>query len=148
MDLVELLFKPQGRIARLPYFLSSIAILVVFAVIIVIAFVFTAGALYAGFAAMGLIGIALFFGVVCALFYVSTVLTIKRLHDMGLIGWHAAWIMGASLVGSSLNRPHGDPSLFGLLCSLVSFGATLWLLFKPGDDFSNEYGPAPSSISI
>ena len=119
------LFSFRGRVARLRYFLQSLAIIgVLFVVIACIAAVphllaaervlEHEGVVLAGIAAM----IIAYVVAMVLLVFVS----IKRLHDLDLSGWF----------------------YLVMLIPLISFLFSLYMLFAPGTDGPNRYGPVPS----
>jgi uncharacterized membrane protein YhaH (DUF805 family) len=151
MNPFTLAFVPGGRVGRLNYFLVHLGMMVVSMVVLVFMAVFMGfsfaiasggGAENAGAAGMMLTLLAMF--VLYVVYqYAAVVLMTKRLHDMGLSGWHAAWIYGLGLVcGAFLSVDNLMFSVMGLLLALVSFGVWLWLQFTPGEASVNEYGYA------
>jgi uncharacterized membrane protein YhaH (DUF805 family) len=111
------LFTMQGRITRKQYILTSLA---VSAVAFVVAFVIGFASGMAGMSeeASGSIGTAVSF----AAAFVQAFLVVRRLHDIGKPGWHY-WL---------------------LLVPLYNIYLGLVILFTPGTQGSNEYGPDPS----
>jgi uncharacterized membrane protein YhaH (DUF805 family) len=109
------LFSLQGRIGRQQYFLTTLAVVVV---TYFIAFVigFAAGITGAGEEVATVFGFLI--GVAGAV--VQAFLVVKRLHDLGKPGWHY-WLFFVPL--------------YNIYLGLV-------LLFTPGENGSNEYGPA------
>jgi uncharacterized membrane protein YhaH (DUF805 family) len=69
-------------------------------------------------------------------------LTVKRLHDLDMSGWHYLWMgLLPALVNGVGRGMHSLPiTIAGVVLSLV-FG--LFLLFWPGTDGSNAYGYRP-----
>ena len=67
-------------------------------------------------------------------------LTVKRLHDMGHDGLHAAWIFVSGVVGAVV----GELSVeVALICAIASVSGGLWLMFAASEPRGNRYGPAP-----
>jgi uncharacterized membrane protein YhaH (DUF805 family) len=142
MDPIELMTSPRGRLSRLPYFIAGLVLSVAVFLLAGGVMVLSVGALFTGMAAFGLFGMLMIFAVILGAGYCSVVLMIKRLHDMGLPGWHSAWIMLLFAI-AQFGDPD-DPSILAALASLGALGATLWLLFRRGEPYANQYGPAPS----
>lgn len=132
----------RGRVARLPYFGYSLAIFSLVLVLIggggTVIYYGRTGSDPMGAWVVG--GVLIVFGVVLG-WWIHFALLIKRLHDIGLPGTHAIWIILLSFAGSAVFRP--TPAV-GILLWLTSFGVGLWLLFQPGTPGPNRYG-APSS---
>jgi uncharacterized membrane protein YhaH (DUF805 family) len=117
------LFSFRGRVARLRYFLQSLAIMGALLVAIAgIAAILLATEHFTGSDAVFVAGIV---GMIIA-YVVAMVLlvfvSIKRLHDLDLSGWF----------------------YLVMLIPLVSFLFSLYMLFAPGTDGPNRYGPVPS----
>ena len=117
------LFSFRGRLGRLAHFLQSIAIMgVLLAAIAGIASTLLATEHFIGSDAVFVLGIV---GMIIA-YVVAIVLlvfvSIKRLHDLDLSGWF----------------------YLVMLIPLASFLFALYMLFAPGTDGPNRYGPAPS----
>ena len=66
--------------------------------------------------------------------------TARRLHDLGLSGWHVLWLVGLS-GGAVYFDDHHPPTAYGLSAGLAVFG--LGLLFMPGETNENAHGPPP-----
>ena len=114
-DLVWLFFGLTGRIARQSYIFGEIFLLVcIFFVTWQIALAEDNEALLA------LWGIA-FISVGTVLLWCAIALTVKRLHDIGLPGILAVC----------------------LLIPVIQWLALAFLMVKPGDPRSNDYGPPP-----
>ncbi len=123
VDIFKIYFSSEGRIARLPYFLYSLGIGVVSAIILV------------GSSALEkhsvpepnqtdlllLIVAILAFVIFIAMVVAGFILVIKRLHDLD----HSGWL---SLIG---------------LVPLVNLIFGLYLLFAKGTPGSNRFGNAP-----
>ena len=68
--------------------------------------------------------------------YISICITVRRLHDMDLSGWHYLWMVGASVAGSALQPAYSE---IGMLCSiavLIGYGV---LCCVPGTAHANKY---------
>jgi uncharacterized membrane protein YhaH (DUF805 family) len=130
---MEHLFSAQGRVARLELLV---------------------GYLWLGFfvGSIGFVGVASIiqggagstFGpiwVVVAIVLLSwggIVLTIKRLHDIGLSGVHSIWMWLINIAAGALAV---ISPVLSILFSLATLGVTLWLFFAPSQPSANEYGP-------
>ncbi|MCC7347481.1 MAG: DUF805 domain-containing protein [Variibacter sp.] len=123
MHLIEAYLSFEGRLARIPFFVRSMYLGIVFGVLLVPSvMLISAGGLlwYAGVALIG-------FMIVLVL--VSQVsLIVRRLHDMGLSGYHAIWIGAAEVLTTALSYGNDMAVLMSLPFLLVS----LWLVFWPG----------------
>jgi uncharacterized membrane protein YhaH (DUF805 family) len=120
----------DGRLARLPYFIRSIhvslaAIVVFFAAVAL----FANGSPIAWWGGMALVVIAAAILTVCSLS-----LIVRRLHDIGLSGYHAIWIVAAELGGQALSAA---PAPLQPL-ALASLAVLLWLQFYPGKTAENS----------
>jgi len=134
-DLLERYFSFRGRLARLPFFIRCIYVNIAAMIPLVVGLaLFTNGGRlwwWAGFAAV-LISFAML-GVGLASAFV------RRLHDLGLSGYHAIWIGAAEAVWTALtNAP-----LHAVLMGLPLFAIDLWLTFWPGNAGANRFGDAP-----
>lgn len=131
-------FSFTGRLSRLPFF--GLGILNMIVVIAVTA----AGAALAlsqhQDPASQVFGIVLIAAVWIAGFWAGLAVTIKRLHDMGLVGTHAIWIYLLGGLGGGLVR---DAPAAATVVYVIAFGVWLWLVFQPGTDGPNRYGPEP-----
>ena len=70
---------------------------------------------------------------------VGLVLTVRRLHDLNMSGWHYAWMVAlpALLFGFAFGMHSRDLHAFGVGTELVIW---LWVAFWPGTDGMNRYG--------
>ena len=147
MNPFALVFVPGGRIARLPYFLCGLAVVTVFAIVLGVLLVTSIAALWPnGSASSQSVVLALLFFLIAAValggyVYAIVNLMVKRLHDMGMSGFHVVWIMALNFVTSWFNymdSPTG--AVIHGIGILASFGIALWLLFTPGEPHVNDYG--------
>ena len=146
------LFGFRGRMARLPYFGYGLLFLGLCVFLILV---------WVGLIATGVVGLiilgSILMWVVCG--WMGLALTIKRLHDLGLSGYHMIWIFGLSVVAGQLGSPTSSEAIgilsglssgtIGILSSLASLASlivTLWLLFAPGQPRTNGYGPPPGTL--
>jgi uncharacterized membrane protein YhaH (DUF805 family) len=56
---------------------------------------------------------------------------IRRLHDIGLSGWHMLWIVGVNLAANAINNSTDSVGMAALL-SLMAIAPYLWLTFYEG----------------
>ena len=137
MNLGELFFSWHGGIARMRYFLASLTLAaasILLAVLITAIIAVVAVGTNSAELPVSNLHTALVLLPSCGLFlYSGTVLMIKRLHDIGLSGFHVLWIYGLGIMGSAFNNP-SDGALFivGFILSIVQLFAGLWLLLMPG----------------
>jgi uncharacterized membrane protein YhaH (DUF805 family) len=69
----------------------------------------------------------------------SIALTVRRLHDLNLSGYHAIWVVAADAASEVLSYGSTKAILFGL--PLAAIG--LWLMFSPGGKQTNRFGAVP-----
>jgi len=134
------LFGFTGRIGRAAYFGYSLLIWLFVAIAVGIAVALMSSGKVAPPAVFATVIIGI--GSVVALVWANFALLIKRLHDLGLAGTNAIWIVLLS-VGASATSIHAP--LASILFGLASLGVELWLLFAPGQPAPNRFGPAPGS---
>src|SRR5262245_431407 len=135
MPTSQLLFSFNGRLNRLPYWLTSIAILVL--TIVLVAVLFTIMDL----------GVRLFviLGVLyIPLLWIAFSLAAKRLHDRDKSAW---WLLVFYVLPSSLSNL-GDPaSGVGILLLLAGAALSIWALVElgclRGTVGPNRFGPDP-----
>ncbi|HSN18207.1 MAG TPA: DUF805 domain-containing protein [Gammaproteobacteria bacterium] len=128
-------FDYSSRIGRLRYFAYGMGVF-----LLILPALILAGVVWA-FKMPFLAGLLL---VACYVFMIvmGIVFGIRRLHDLGWTGW---WMLisGVSLVCSLLNLAG---ALHGAVVAIVSLGAFilyLVLLFAPGTQGDNKFGPPP-----
>jgi uncharacterized membrane protein YhaH (DUF805 family) len=139
MPFTEAMFVFNGRVARLPYFGYSV-------LVTVLVFVLIFGGML-GFNSGGagpLLGGALFLAGIVGGVWSSLALMVKRLHDLGLSGGNAVWIVGLNVVGSMAGQASDG---LAIAFDLAAAGVGLWLLFARGQPHVNEYGPAPGLLT-
>jgi uncharacterized membrane protein YhaH (DUF805 family) len=66
-------------------------------------------------------------------------LAVRRLHDLGLSGYHAIWVEAADFGATVLS--YGPPRM--LLLALPLAAINLWLLLWPGNAEANRFGAVP-----
>ena len=87
----------------------------------------------------------MFMGLATLAYIYGTVnLAAKRLHDLGMSGWHLAWIYAVSFFGTMMGMTQSTfGSIVYLITLLVSAGIGFWLLLMPGQDHDNQFGLVP-----
>jgi uncharacterized membrane protein YhaH (DUF805 family) len=128
-------FSFDGRLARLRFFARNFALGVGPGVLFIASLPLFATDTQLGFWAGVLVVIAGF-----AVFAVGVAsLTVRRLHDLGLSGYHAIWAVAAQ--AGLVVLPYAPPakSLFALPLA----AAWLWVSFWPGSRTANRFGDVP-----
>ncbi|MCW2241618.1 DUF805 domain-containing protein [Azospirillum canadense] len=144
MPLKQILFRFDGRLARLPYFLYYH-----------LAGIIAGGAMLAGmlpaFLLSNLVDSPEVIGVVAVIgafpgivlnFWMLAAIVVKRLHDLNRCGWHLLWMCALAFAGGLLLEV--APAL-GTIATIVATFAFLWLLFAPGNRTDNGYGSPPGT---
>jgi uncharacterized membrane protein YhaH (DUF805 family) len=124
----------EGRLARLPFFGRGVFLGVVAAALGMASTPF--------FSREGLwwwLGILIVAAALILLFVGGVSLTIRRLHDLGLSGYHAIWVSAAQTISVPLS--YGPPEV--MLAGLPLAAVGLWLLFWPGKRGPNRFGEKP-----
>ena len=123
-DWVELFFSSAGRLARGPFLLAALVLIVILA-------------LYEAVTGPTLTLLTgwLFYPL---MLFVSACVLSKRLHDRGRSGWWAAIILLA--VVGVWPMPH---DFFDFLFSVIILWAVVELGVLPGEQGSNRFGPNP-----
>jgi uncharacterized membrane protein YhaH (DUF805 family) len=133
LPLLQRYLSFDGRLARLPFFIRgvylSIAVIVVFVVAIPL---FAAGGIWWWLGMLAVVAALVLEGVG------EASLIVRRLHDLGLSGYHAIWV-GAAEAGW-LVLSYGPPRVIFLGLPLAAI--CLWLLFWPGNRDANRFGEA------
>jgi uncharacterized membrane protein YhaH (DUF805 family) len=135
-SLVERYLSFRGRLARLPFFIRGLYLGIAAAVVFAASLpLFSNGArvwwwagLIVAMVALALLGVG------------SVSLIVRRLHDVGLAGYHAIWV-GAAEAGW-LALSYAPPAVLLLGLSLAAIG--LWLAFWPGNAGDNRFGVSPA----
>src|SRR6476661_5272414 len=96
---VERYFSFEGRLPRLPFFIRNIYLSIAAGVLIIASIpLFSNGA-----AILWWLGIALL-AVTMVAFAVSFItLMVRRLHDLGLSGYHAIWVGATQIISTALS---------------------------------------------
>src|SRR5262245_61613481 len=101
MPISQILFSFRGRLNRQPFWLTTLAMVVIAVILILIVFMIAGGAILTGdLSALG--GAALLLVIIyIPLLWVSLAIGIKRLHDRNKSGWWIVlfWIVPAVLQG-------------------------------------------------
>ena len=131
----ERFFSLSGRLARLPFFLRGIQVAIVAVVIFFASLpLFMNGSRGLWWAGIAVVAVAI------AMLGVSTVsLTVRRLHDLGLSGYHAIWVIAADVAAEVLSYGSSRALLFSL--PLAAIG--LWLIVWPGNKAADRFGAVP-----
>lgn len=134
MSFTHKVFDFDGRIGRVTYLLYTILDWLVTAALIIV------GLMLTGLGLSRLPGILLVVAAMVSLIWVNLALTVKRLHDTGHSGAHAMWIalLAILAVASGLS----SPVLASVLLAAI-VGMFCWLVYAPGDEGRNLFGPAP-----
>ena len=125
-------FSFSGRVARIPFFVRGIYLSIV-TIVLVFASVplFANGSQVFWWAGLALVAVAI------AGPGVSMIsLIVRRLHDLGLSGYHAIWVVAAELGWTSLSYGPVDAQWLGL----PLFAVSIWLTFYPGNAGDNQFG--------
>ena len=128
-------FDASSRIGRLRYFAYGMGVFLLILPVLILAGVLAA---FKMFILAGLLGAIAYIFMIA----MGIVFGIRRLHDLGQPGW---WMLitGVSLVFSILNLAG---ALTGAIPTLVTLGALVFylvLLFTPGNQGDNRFGPPP-----
>jgi uncharacterized membrane protein YhaH (DUF805 family) len=123
----------DGRLARLPFFIRGIYLGIAVSIVFL-----TAIPLFAAESVWWWLGMLVAIAGV-ALFGVGEAsLIVRRLHDLGLSGYHAIWV-GAAEAGWFV-LSYGPPR--AMFVGLPLAAICLWLLFWPGNGEANRFGEA------
>jgi uncharacterized membrane protein YhaH (DUF805 family) len=134
-NIVDRYLSFEGRLARLPFFGRGVFLGVIAAALGMASVPF--------FSREGLwwwLGIAIVAAALVLLFVGGVSLTIRRLHDLGLSGYHAIWVSAAQTIWAPLS--YGPPEV--MLAGLPLAAVGLWLLFWPGNRGPNRFGEKPT----
>jgi uncharacterized membrane protein YhaH (DUF805 family) len=124
----------DGRLARLPFFARNIYVGLAAAVIAI-----ASVPLFSTDTSVGYWGGVLVVVTSLSLLIVGSVsLIVRRLHDLGLSGYHAIWAGAAQAAWIVIS--HGPPGVVLLGLPLAAIG--FWLLLWPGKKAANRFGEA------
>jgi uncharacterized membrane protein YhaH (DUF805 family) len=131
--LFEKYFSFQGRLARLPYFIRGIQL----GVAATLVFLLSIPAFSNGNGVLWWLGLVLV--VVASAIYLGgfASLIVRRLHDLGLPGYHAIWVAIALVIS---NIASYSQSYSVVLLNLPFIAVGLWILFWPGQRGPNRFG--------
>lgn len=142
MDLVHILFNPNGRIGRKSFWIGwaiSLVAGIVLGMIPVIGMLIGLANIYVGVCVYG-----------------------KRLHDMGKTAWlygglliamMGIGIIGGVMAGVGAAAAGGDAAgmmamggmgLLFLILGVIGLAFTVWVGVSPGEEGANKYGPIPA----
>lgn len=128
----ERYFSFQGRLGRARFYIRSLYIGLIGGVLFVMSTPLfsseNAVAWWAGLGVAAAAGASLILG--------AASLIVRRLHDIGLSGYHAIWVGAAELSWPILSRA---PERVVLL-ALPLFAICAWLIFWPGKAGENRFG--------
>jgi uncharacterized membrane protein YhaH (DUF805 family) len=133
-NIVDRYLSFEGRLARLPFFGRGFFLGIISSALGMASIPF--------FSREGLwwwLGILIVAAALVLLFVGGLSLTIRRLHDLGLSGYHAIWVSAAQTLWVPLS--YGPPEV--MLAGLPLAGVGLWLLFWLGDRGTNRFGEKP-----
>jgi uncharacterized membrane protein YhaH (DUF805 family) len=124
----------DGRLARLPCFIRGLYLAIAAVAIFFISVpLFAAGGLWWW---LGILDVAVSLAILAG---GSVSLFVRRLHDLGLSGYHAIWVCGAEVGWNVLSYGPSRAIVFGLPFAAIS----AWLTFWPGNKEANRFGPVP-----
>jgi uncharacterized membrane protein YhaH (DUF805 family) len=121
----------EGRLARLPFFARNVFLGVLAAVLAM-----TSIPLFAQGGPWWWIGLFDVIAVLALVAVGAVSLTVRRLHDLGLSGYHAIWVSAAGAGWEVMS--YGPPIIMLAGLPLAAIGA--WLMFWPGDREDNRFG--------
>jgi uncharacterized membrane protein YhaH (DUF805 family) len=131
---IERYFSFEGRLPRLPFFIRNVYVSIAAAVLIIASIpLFSQGSRVLWWAGIVFLAIAM---TASAVSLVS--LMVRRLHDLGLSGYHAIWVGVAQVFSTALSYGSDLAVLASLPLALIG----LWLTFWPGQKTDNRFGPA------
>jgi uncharacterized membrane protein YhaH (DUF805 family) len=133
--LYDRFFMFDGRLARLPFFLRGIQV----GILSLILFFATLPLFMNGSPLLWWAGLAGVILSVVVLAVATLSLTVRRLHDLSLSGYHAVWVIAADVIAQCLSYGSNKAVLFSL--PLVAIG--LWITFWPGRRDANRFGAVP-----
>ena len=140
MGVKQVLFGFEGRLPRLRWLGWSCAVFAATAVVWSLAF-FLGYALESQGNGIAMLAAGLVAGVWgIVLVWTSLALNAKRLHDLGLSGWHLLWINGANVVAQFTAE---RVPVLAMLCGLAGLVVAAVFIFKKGTPGPNAYGGDP-----
>jgi len=133
-NIVDRYLSFEGRLARLPFFGRGVLLGV-----IATAFAMASIPFFSREGLWWWLGILIVAAALVLLIVGGVSLTIRRLHDLGLSGYHAIWVTAAQTLWVPLS--YGPPEV--LLAGMPLAAVGLWLLFWPGNRSPNRFGEMP-----
>jgi len=128
-------FAYHGRLARLPFFVRSFALGIATAALFIVVGV----PLFANGGVWWWLGILTVIASLCLLGVGAVSLMVRRLHDLGLSGYHAIWVAAAQGIWTFLANAPPKVMLLGLPLAAICF----WVTFWPGNKEANRFGAVP-----
>jgi uncharacterized membrane protein YhaH (DUF805 family) len=133
-SLVARYFSFEGRLQRLPFFIRNLYLSIAAGVLIIAGIpLFSHGGAILWWTGIVFLAVAM---TACATSFVA--LLVRRLHDLGLSGYHAIWVAVTQVLSTALSYGTGT----AVLASLPFAAVGLWLTFWPGQKTDNRYGAA------
>jgi uncharacterized membrane protein YhaH (DUF805 family) len=131
---LERYFAFHGRLARLPFFIRNLYLGLAASVLFIISIpLFANGGLW------WWLGIFYVIASLACLGVGIVALLVRRLHDLGLSGYHAIWVAAAQNIWAFLANAPPKVMLLGLPLAAICF----WVTFWPGNKEANRFGPVP-----
>jgi len=144
MSTSALLWSFEGRISRKPYWLASLALIVVMAALAGLIAVFAGAEILTGEPAANAGPWLLIVVLWIPSMWILVALGAKRLHDRDKSAW---WLLVFYLLPSVLQNAAGFAGGIGLVLALAGLALSLWALvelgFLRGTPGPNRYGPDP-----
>jgi uncharacterized membrane protein YhaH (DUF805 family) len=131
-SILDRYFSFHGRLARLPLFIRNVYLSIVGLVL----FIASVPLFSNGSRVLWWAGLAEVIVVIAAVGVSTASLIVRRLHDLGLSGYHAIWVGSAQLGWAALSHGSG----YTLLLGLPLLAICLWLIFYPGNVGVNRFG--------
>ena len=134
--LLEHYFSFQGRLGRVPFFVRTLYLTIAAWIV-----TFAAIPLFSTDTRLGWwAGLAVVIAGLAMLIVGLVSIIVRRLHDLGLSGYHAIWVGMAEAGWGALS--YGPPGV--ILLALPLLAIDLWLIFWPGNAGANRFGEAPA----
>jgi len=135
MPMSQLLFSFSGRVNRRPYWLTSIAMLLLIVILVAIVFMLMDVSLSL-FVVLGVLYIPLL--------WIAFAIGAKRLHDRDKSAW---WLLLFYILPSILSNVADSTSGLGILLWLISTAISIWAFVElgclRGTVGPNRFGPDP-----
>jgi uncharacterized membrane protein YhaH (DUF805 family) len=147
MSMTDLLFSFKGRLNRKPYWLATIAIIVIVIVLVLGAIIMDEDAVIGIVDAPSISGLLIVLLILyIPLAWIGLALAAKRLHDRDKSAW---WVIVFYVIPTILNFIGDRAGGAGIILSLISLGITIWAFVElgclRGTVGPNRYGPDPLS---